>query len=127
MPEAAAGEAHDGLSARDGAGNWGDPLGVRPYRRGDPLRRIHWGQTAKHRQLIVCEVQSHALPHVQILLDTDLAVHSGPDGSLEWSIRIAASFADGWIRQGARVDLLSRDLEPNSRARSRRSHSDWRQ
>jgi uncharacterized protein (DUF58 family) len=126
MPEAAGGVAHDGLAVRDRAGNWGDPLGVRPYRRGDPLRRVHWGQTAKHRQLIVCEVQSHAVPRAQIVLDVAPTVHSGsgPDGSLEWSIRIAASFADAWISRGAQVELLAPGAILPPRHKSRRVHAD---
>ena len=66
----------------DKPGTWGDLLGVRPYRRGDSLRRIHWPQTARHGQLVVCEVQSSAVPRVQIVLDAHDSSHSGsaPDG-----------------------------------------------
>ena len=39
-----------GWRLRDRAGHWGDPLGVRPYRRGDPLRRVHWGLSAAARR-----------------------------------------------------------------------------
>ena len=48
----------EGLAPRDRPGPAGDFLGVRPYRRGDSLRRIHWPQSARHDQLIVCELQS---------------------------------------------------------------------
>lgn len=108
VPEDLVGRSAHGLAARDRAGDWGDPLGVRPYRRGDPMRRIHWGQTARHRELIVCEAQSNAVPRVRILVDTDDAVHAGdgPDGSREWAIRVAASFAEGWIARGAEVELI---------------------
>ena len=108
MPEADGRQASDGLATRDRAGHWGDPLGVRPYRRGDPLRRVHWGLTARHGELIVREVQSNAVPRVQIVLDAHPAAHagSGPDGSREWAIRVAASLAEGWIRQGAEVELV---------------------
>jgi uncharacterized protein (DUF58 family) len=113
VPDAEGSHASDGLAARDRAGNWGDPLGVRPYRRGDPLRRVHWGLSARHGELIVREVQSNAVPRVRIVLDSHAAAHDdpGPDGSLEWAIRIAASLAEGWIGQGAEVELV---LEGNS-------------
>jgi uncharacterized protein (DUF58 family) len=83
-------------------------MGVRPYRRGDPLRRVHWGQTARHGELIVCEVQANAVPRVQVVLDANPAIHggAGADGSREWSIRIAASLAEGWTSQGAEVQLV---------------------
>jgi len=108
LPDVEAGHSAQGLSFRDRPGDWGDPLGVRRYRRGDPLKRVHWAQTARHGELIVCELQSSAVPRVLIVLDTDPAIHGGkgPDGSLEWSIRVAASFAEEWTRQGADVALV---------------------
>jgi uncharacterized protein (DUF58 family) len=108
IPEAAEGQSADGLAPRDKPGTWGDLLGVRPYRRGDALRRIHWPQTARHGQLVVCEVQASAIPRVQIVLDTHPGAHlgSGPDSSREWAIRVAASFAVGWVNQGADVTMI---------------------
>ncbi len=83
----------------------GDVLGVRPYRRGDSLRRIHWSQTARHDRLIVCEFQANARPAIQLILDTEPAVHagSGPDSSREWAIRAVASLAKGWIEEGLEI------------------------
>ncbi len=108
VPDAEGHQPSDGLATRDRAGHWGDPLGVRPYRRGDPLRRVHWGLSARHGELIVREVQSNAVPRVQIVLDTHPAAHAGagPEGSREWAIRVAASLAEGWIGQGAEVELV---------------------
>ena len=108
VPEAEGSHISDGLATRDRAGNWGDPLGVRLYRRGDPLRRVHWGLSARHGELIVREVQSSAVPRVQIVLDSHAAAHTGPgpDGSREWAIRVVASLAEGWIGQGAEVELV---------------------
>jgi uncharacterized protein (DUF58 family) len=81
---------------------------VRPYRRGDPLRRIHWPQTARHDRLVVCELQRQAAPALQVVLDVHDDVHSGPgpDGSREWAIRIAASFLERGIEQGADVEAV---------------------
>lgn len=108
LPDGPGGQLAEGLAVRDRAGTWGDPLGVRPYRRGDSLRHVHWGQTARHGELIVCEVQSNAVPRVQLVLDTHPAAHAGegPDGSREWAIRVAASLAEGWTGQGADVGLV---------------------
>lgn len=111
IPEAAAGERGDGLAPRNKPGPAGDLLGVRPYRRGDAIRRIHWPQTARHGQLVVCELQAIGVPLVQVVLDVQPDGHagSGPDGSLEWSVRVAASLAEGWIGQGAEVELVCGD------------------
>ena len=108
VPESTVGQSSDGLALRDKPGTWGDLLGVRPYRRGDSLRRIHWPQTARHGQLVVCEVQSSAVARVQIVLDAHASSHAGsaPDGSREWAIRVAASFAECWTRQGVEVELV---------------------
>jgi uncharacterized protein (DUF58 family) len=108
ISEVAGGRDLDGPSLRDRPGPTGDILGVRPYRRGDSLRRIHWPQTARHDQLVVCEVQSRAVPRVQVILDLHDDAHagSGPDGSREWAIRVAASFLERGIEQGAEVEAV---------------------
>ncbi len=97
----------EGNVSRNKVGSTGDVLGVRPYRRGDSPRRIHWGQSAKHDRLIVCELQSNARPVIQLVLDADPRVHVGEGGnsSREWAIRIVASLARGWLEQGAQVGL----------------------
>ncbi len=98
----------EGNVSRNKVGSSGDVLGVRPYRRGDSPRRIHWGQSARHDRLIVCELQANARPVVQLVLDVDPAVHVGqaPDGSREWAIRIVASLAKGWLADGVEVGTV---------------------
>jgi uncharacterized protein (DUF58 family) len=98
----------EGNVSRNKVGSNGDVLGVRPYRRGDSPRRIHWGQSARHDRLIVCELQANARPVVQLVLDTDPAVHvgHGPDSSREWAIRIVASLAKGWLAAGVEVGAV---------------------
>lgn len=97
----------EGNVSRSKVGTTGDVLGVRPYRRGDSPRRIHWGQSAKHDRLIVCELQSNSRPVIQLVLDADPAVHAGTgeNGSREWAVRVVASLAKGWLEAGAQVGL----------------------
>jgi uncharacterized protein (DUF58 family) len=108
----------EGNVSRSKVGTNGDVLGVRPYRRGDSPRRIHWGQSARHDRLIVCELQSNSRPVIQIVLDADPRVHAGtgPDSSREWAIRVVASFAKGWLEDGAQVGLAwgGHDIAPAS-------------
>jgi uncharacterized protein (DUF58 family) len=120
IPEVAGGLHSEGNSARNRAGGSGDFLGVRPYRRGDSLRRVHWPQTARLGQMVVCELQSNALPKVQVVLDVQPAYHvgTGPDGSREWAIRIAASFLEAWIGEGAEVELVAAGLAMSARGGS---------
>ncbi|MDY3561071.1 DUF58 domain-containing protein [Gemmata sp. JC673] len=97
----------EGNVSRSKVGTTGDVLGVRPYRRGDSPRRIHWGQSAKHDRLVVCELQSNSRPVIQLVLDADPSVHAGADesGSREWAVRVVASLAEGWLGAGAQVGL----------------------
>ncbi len=88
------------------SGDAGDCLGVRPYRRGDTLRRIHWPQTARHNRLIVCERQASTRPAVRIVADlrggfTEDSFH---DNILEHTIRAAASICETLHRQHARLE-----------------------
>jgi uncharacterized protein (DUF58 family) len=101
----------DGNVSRNQVGSNGDVLGVRPYRRGDSPRRIHWGQSARHDRLIVCELHSNARPVVQLVLDADPSAHVGqaPDGSREWAIRVVASLAKGWLADGVEVGAVWND------------------
>lgn len=108
----------EGNVSRSKVGSNGDVLGVRPYRRGDSPRRIHWGQSARHDRLIVCELQANSRPVIQIVLDADPSVHvgTGPDSSRESAIRVAASLAQGWLEEGAQVGLAwgGHDVPPAS-------------
>lgn len=108
IPHAAGVRCSTGLTLRDRAGHSGDLVGVRAYRRGDPLRRIHWPQTARSGELVICELQESAVPSFQVVLDTHAAAHagSGASSSREWAIRIAASFLEDWIGQGADAELV---------------------
>ena len=104
MPDA--GFDHMGLGLADTRpGDVGDYLGVRPYRNGDLLKRVHWSQTARQGRLIVCERQAAARPAVRIVADLrgDSAQGFVQD-SLETTIRTAASLCGAFHQQQARVE-----------------------
>jgi uncharacterized protein (DUF58 family) len=90
------------------AGDYGDMLGVRPFRVGDSLRRVHWAQTARHGRMIVCERQSAAACAVRIIADLRPEVHSGDggDSTLEQTIRILASVCESLQAQRAVVECV---------------------
>ena len=106
IPEAAGRSEQPALSLRDRAGTQGDFLGVRPYRRGDSLRRVHWGQTARYDRLIVCELEAATIPAVRVVLDVDASAYPGPEGELcfENAVREAASLCEQWLLDGATVE-----------------------
>jgi uncharacterized protein (DUF58 family) len=88
-------------------GDDGERLSVRDFRQGDGLRNIHWIQTARLDRLVVSERQGSARARVRLRLNLDPSVHAGEgaDGSLEWSVRIAASIGEHFLRLGTAVTL----------------------
>jgi len=98
-------EFDDRLSDRR-AGDCGDLLGTRSFRSGDSLRRVHWAQTARHGRMIVCERQGTARMSIRVIVDTDPSIHSQShaDGTLEWSLRAAASVCRVYHAQNAHVE-----------------------
>ena len=115
----------DGNVSRRKIGTHGDIVGVRPYRRGDSPKRIHWAQSAKHDRLVVCELESCSRPSIQLIIDVNPDVHSNLAGNdtFEWSLRIAASFAKGWLSEGADVGIgwSGFELPPSSGAKQEKN------
>ena len=85
-----------------------DPDGVRPYVPGDPLRRVHWRQTARTGQLNVIEFEEAQSLHLVIALDlqrgTDIG--TGTETTLEYAVRMAAALTQQAIQRGASVRML---------------------
>ncbi|MBL8815077.1 MAG: DUF58 domain-containing protein [Planctomyces sp.] len=103
-------EADDRMTDR--AGEYGDMLGTRPFRHGDSLRRVHWAQTARQQQLIVCERQSPATSSVRVLLDlnwggseSSLTSEIGQEEHFELAVRVTASVVESLHRQHAGIEL----------------------
>jgi uncharacterized protein (DUF58 family) len=89
-------------------GNSVDPDGVRQYTDGDPLRRIHWRQTARTGKLSVIEFEESQSVSLVIALDLQRGteVGHGTETTLEYAVRFAASLAQQAIQLGASVQLL---------------------
>jgi len=85
------------------AGDFGDMLGTRLFREGDSLRRVHWAQTARQREMIVVERQAAATTAVRITLRLD---RTADLESFERTIRVAASICESLYRQHAYVECL---------------------
>jgi len=85
-----------------------DPDGVRPYRPGDPLRRVHWRQTARTGQLTVIEFEEAQSLQLVIALDLQRGtdVGAGTETTLEYCVRVAAALTQQAIQVGASVQLL---------------------
>lgn len=105
------------------AGSGAELFGVREYRPGDPLRRIHWRSSARHGELIVREFEPPGVQTLAIFVDAAPATPAVADQIA----RIAASEAWDCIRDGGRVALWGPGLEPSrpSEARSLWALLEW--
>ena len=98
---------------RAGSGN--EIFGVREYRRGDPLRRIHWRTSARRGELVVREFEPPGQRTLTVVLDAAPPIREAADQAA----RLAASEAYDCLREGGRATLWAPGLEPSSPQDSR--------
>jgi uncharacterized protein (DUF58 family) len=79
-------------------------VSLREYRRGDPLRHIHWRSWAKAGKPIVKEFEDEFFVRHALVLDT--FTDEPHSERLEEGISVAASFACTMITQESLLDLL---------------------
>jgi uncharacterized protein (DUF58 family) len=81
--------------------------GVRDYRPGDPIRRIHWPLTARHDSLLIKEFDREMGGNIWLALDLHRAVHAGEGehSTLEYGVIWAASWAWHLLQAGKSVGL----------------------
>ena len=92
---------------RSGTGT--ELFGVREYRAGDPLRRIHWRSSARLGELVVREYEPPGVQTLGIFCDPNPPTRAAADQVA----RLAASEAWDCIRGGGRVVLWGPGLEPS--------------
>lgn len=91
------------------AGQGNEIFGVREYRPGDPLRRIHWRSSARRGELVVREMEPPGLRVVGLLLDERPPSREAADQLA----RLAASEAWDCLRAGGRALLWTPGREPS--------------
>lgn len=103
-----------------------DDLLVREHRDSDPVSRIHWGATARTRQLMVRQEETRYNPHAAVVLDSrSLSFPSGQrevdtgDGNrwktsddFERAVHVAAGVRDALRHAGYDVTVMTHDGEP---------------
>ncbi len=89
----------------------GEFLGVREFRRGDSLRSIHWTQSARQDEIIVCERGGPQRSPIALRLETDRCNGSDWDAreNLAWRIRVVASLVDFFVARHVPFELLVDD------------------
>lgn len=88
--------------------------GVREYRPGDPLRRIHWPTSARQGKLFTRQLEGNPAGDWWILLDMDQNAQAGSDqdSTVEHGVMLAASLADRGLREKQAVGLAINGAEP---------------
>jgi uncharacterized protein (DUF58 family) len=119
---AVGGEGTFGLRERDGRTRRGEGMdfhGVREYRIGDNLRRVHWPTTARRGRLAVVEFERAYQQDIVIGLDLTAGTEHGEgrETTLEYAIKIAATLSDRTLRAGGGVTLVSQAGRETIRAR----------
>jgi uncharacterized protein (DUF58 family) len=97
------------------AGSGTELFGIREYRPGDSLRRIHWRSSARHGELVVREYEPPGVQTLGIFCDPQPASAQVADQVA----RLAASEAWDCIRGGGRVMLWGPGLAPSAPGEAR--------
>jgi uncharacterized protein (DUF58 family) len=87
-------------------------LGVREYRAGDPLRKINWKLSLKHRMLIVNEFENSVSTDLTVCLDLDERSHIGRKAASSWERckDIAISLLHDRLSEASRIQLHTQGL-----------------
>jgi uncharacterized protein (DUF58 family) len=105
---------------RVGQGGSADDSELRPYRPGDPIRRVHWGQSARRGELHVRQTTQAQPPEAIVALDIRRAAYQdlgrddlaeladlGGDAAFEHAVVVAASVARSLASRTSRVVLVT--------------------
>ena len=103
------------------AGSGSELFGIREYRPGDSLRRIHWRSSARRGELVVREYEPPGLQTLAIYLDPSPPSVEAADQIA----RIAASEAWDCIREGGRVVVWAPGMEPSESPRDLWTQLEW--
>lgn len=102
-----------GITAAPGArpGEGLSFFGLREYRPGDPIRKIHWPTTVRTRTVMVKEFEEDVHSSVSIFMDTyrHSVATRGEDTNLEVAIRAAASLANHLLVSGHPLSFTCAD------------------
>lgn len=88
-----------------------DELIAREYRAGDPLRRVHWRQTARRGELMVRQEEQEGDPEAALLIDTAFAGKNQAAGAttaahFERMVELTASLGVHLLDAGYAVSLV---------------------
>lgn len=105
LSPALAEQAESGLTSRSNSAS--ELYGSREYRFGDPLKHIHWRNTARRGAFMLKEFERASQGSVAVFFPIGRDFGEGRETTLEYSIRIAASLARLCADSGLGMDILA--------------------
>lgn len=81
--------------------------GSREYRYGDPLKYVHWRNTAKVGDFMIKEFEQSGQGTVKVVFDGEHNFGTGKASTLEYSIKIAASLVRLSADSGRNIDIIA--------------------
>jgi uncharacterized protein (DUF58 family) len=98
-----------GIPLASSLGDENEFISTREYRRGDPLRKIHWRSWARRGEPVVKEYQEEYFSRIALVLDTFVPRRPRRDErrSFEAAISVLASIADHFSRSENVVDIFA--------------------
>lgn len=93
-----------GVTLATSVGDSEEFIGLREYRPGDPLQRVHWKSFARTGSPIVKEFQDEFFERHALILDT--STDRGEDPAFEEAVAVAASFVYAIDTRECLLDLL---------------------
>jgi uncharacterized protein (DUF58 family) len=98
-----------GIETTRVSGDEDEFFGIREYKEGDPIKRIHWISTARKNRLIVKQFQRQSFFKATIMfnLEKDKNFGEGKERVAEYMIKIAASVAKHLIEKGVSIEVIA--------------------
>lgn len=98
-----------GINTSRTSGDDDEFFGIREYRQGDPIKKIHWPSTARHNKLIVKQFQNQNFAKATIIFDLEKDKNFGEakESIAEYTIRIAASVANYLTSRNIPVKVMA--------------------
>lgn len=102
------------------------PMGIRPFRSGDSLRRMNWKASARIQQLQVRTLEPAISLETALYLDlnSEAFERRNRQHSTEWAIVLAASLASHLIGQRQAVGLATSGVDPLRSESAEREYSE---
>lgn len=98
-----------GIETSHVSGDEHEFYGIREYKPGDPIKRIHWLSTARKNKLIVKQFEHQVFFRASIIfnLDKDKNFGEGKESVAEYIVKIAASVAKYLVEMDVSVEVIA--------------------